>query len=170
MASELWSAYDRMGSAFVEHAADSAYNAHYDRPAVLTALGPVRGLELLDAACGPGLYADELAGRGAAVTAFDASVIMVDLARARLAGRARVDRAILGEPLPYPDQVFDRVVCALAIHYARDHATAFAEFFRVPRPAGWRTAEEPSASWPSSEATGAAEVRVPGVLVPARHR
>jgi SAM-dependent methyltransferase len=70
------------------------------------------------------------------VTAFDASPIMVELARARLGGRARVDRAVLGDPLPYPDQAFDRVVCALAIHYARDRAAAFAEFFRVLRPGG----------------------------------
>ena len=41
---DLWDAYDRMGLSFEQHAADSAYNAHYDRPAVLAALGPVRGL------------------------------------------------------------------------------------------------------------------------------
>jgi SAM-dependent methyltransferase len=136
MAPEPWSAYDRMGPVFAEHAADSAYNAHYDRPAVLAVLGPVRGLAVLDAACGPGLYAAELAGLGATVTAFDASPVMVGLARARLGQAARVDRAVLGDPLPYPDQAFDRVVCALAIHYARDRPAAFAEFFRVLRPGG----------------------------------
>ena len=46
----LWDAYDRMGVSFAEHAADSAYNAHYDRPAVLAALGPVTGRRVLDAA------------------------------------------------------------------------------------------------------------------------
>jgi len=39
-----------MGPAFQEHAADSAYNAHYDRPAILAALGPIGGLRVLDAA------------------------------------------------------------------------------------------------------------------------
>ena len=34
---DLWDAYDRMGLSFEQHAADSAYNAHYDRPAVLAA-------------------------------------------------------------------------------------------------------------------------------------
>lgn len=136
MAFELWSAYDQMGSAFDEHAADSPYNAHYDRPAVLAALGPVTGSRVLDAACGPGLYAHELISRGAEVTAFDASPVMVELARARLGDRARVDRAVLGDPLPYPDQAFDLVVCALAIHYAHDRAAAFGEFFRILRPGG----------------------------------
>ncbi|HEX6930822.1 MAG TPA: class I SAM-dependent methyltransferase [Streptosporangiaceae bacterium] len=137
MGEQLWSAYDDMGLAFQKHAEDSAYNGHYDRPAVLAALGPVTGLHVLDAACGPGLYTKELLDRGATVTAFDASQTMVDLAKANAdaAGRAvRIDRAVLGDPLPYPDSAFDAIVCALAIHYADDRAAAFAEFFRVLRP------------------------------------
>jgi len=125
-----------MGLSFQQHAADSAYNAHYDRPAVLAALGPVTGRQVLDAACGPGLYAGELLERGAEVTAFDASPVMVSLARQRTADRVRIDRAALGEPLPYPDSAFDLIVCALAIHYASDRAAAFAEFCRVLRPGG----------------------------------
>jgi 2-polyprenyl-3-methyl-5-hydroxy-6-metoxy-1,4-benzoquinol methylase len=54
-----------MGLSFRQHAADSAANAHYDRPAVLAALGPVSGRQVLDAACGPGLYLRELLDRGA---------------------------------------------------------------------------------------------------------
>jgi SAM-dependent methyltransferase len=120
-----------MGRDYQQRAADSPYNAHYDRPAVLAALGPVRGLRVLDAACGPGLYSQELLTRGAVVMAFDASQVMVDLARARIADQAQVDQAVLGQPLPYPDGAFDLIVCALAIHYADDRAVAFAEFSRV---------------------------------------
>src|SRR5258706_3818833 len=125
-----------MGQDFQRPAADSAYTAHYDRPAVLAALGPVSGLHVLDAGCGPGLYTTELLDRGGEVTAFDASPVMVELARAQVAGRARVDRAVLGEPLPYPGGAFDLIVCALAIHYADDRGAAFAEFFRLLRPGG----------------------------------
>jgi len=88
-----------MGLRFQQHAADSAYNAHYDRPAMLAALGPVAGRRVLDAACSPGLYLRELLERGAEVTGFDASPIMVGLARQQAAGRARIDQAVLGEPL-----------------------------------------------------------------------
>jgi SAM-dependent methyltransferase len=133
---QLWSAYDAMGSDYLRHAADSSYNAHYDRPAVLAALGPVSGRRVLDAACGPGLYTRELLDRGAHVTAFDASQAMLDLARERAAGQAQIDHAVLGEPLPNPDCCYDLVVCALAIHYADDRAAAFAEFCRVLRPGG----------------------------------
>jgi ubiquinone/menaquinone biosynthesis C-methylase UbiE len=125
-----------MGLSFEQHAADSAANAHYDRPAVLAALGPVTGRQVLDAACGPGLYVPELLERGAEVTAFDASPVMVSLTRQRTAGRVRIEQAALGEPLPYPDGAFDLIVCALAIHYASDRAAAFAEFRRVLRPGG----------------------------------
>jgi SAM-dependent methyltransferase len=118
----LWDAYDRMGLSFQEHAADSAYNAHYDRPAVLAALGPVTGLRVLDAACGPGLYLRELLERGAKVSGFDASPVMVALARQLTANQVRIEQAVLGEPLPYPDCAFDLIVCALAIHYASDLA------------------------------------------------
>jgi len=133
---QLWSAYDQMGPIYAQHAADSASNAHYDRPATLAALGPVDGLRVLDAACGPGLYTRELLALGAEVTAFDASQVMVDLALAEVGSRARVDRAVLGQPLPYADDEFDRAVCALAIHYASDRRAAYAEFYRVLRPGG----------------------------------
>ena len=149
MGEQLWSAYDAMGRDYQERAAESAYNAHYDRPAVLAALGPVRGLRVLDAACGPGLYTQELLARGAVVMAFDASPVMVDLARARIADQARIDLAVLGQPLPYPDGAFDLIVCALAIHYADDRAVAFAEFCRVLNPGGALvvSTQHPTTDW-----------------------
>jgi SAM-dependent methyltransferase len=146
---QLWSAYDAMGTSYERHAADSAYNAHYDRPAVLAALGPVRGLRVLDAACGPGLYTQELVARGAVVVAFDASPVMLELARARNGDQVQVDQAILGQPLPYADGAFDLIVCALAIHYADDRAAAFAEFCRVLRPGGALvvSTQHPTTDW-----------------------
>ena len=125
-----------MAENFQRHASDSPYNAHYDRPAVLAALGPVAGLDVLDAACGPGLYLRELLHQHARVSAFDASSAMVALARAEAGDRAVVAQAVLGEPLPYLDDAFDRIVCALAIHYAASRHAAFSEFFRVLRPGG----------------------------------
>ena len=133
---ELWAPYDRMGEHFESHAEHSAYNAHYDRPAVLAALGAVDGRHVLDAACGPGLYAEILVEAGASVVAFDASTVMVERARERLGARATVDLLRLDEPLPYPDETFDLVVCALAIHYVEDPAATFGELHRVTRPGG----------------------------------
>lgn len=125
-----------MGDGYREHAEDSPYNAHYDRPAVLAALGPVAGRRVLDAGCGPGLYAAALLSGGAEVVGFDASSAMVDLARTRLGTQAHIDLAELGAALPYADQSFDLAVCALAIHYVKDRPAAFAELHRVLRPGG----------------------------------
>ena len=136
MSDSLWAPYDAMGERFEQHATDGAYNAHYDRPAVLQALGPVGGRRVLDAGCGPGLYAEALLQAGAEVVGFDASQVMVDLARRRVGDRARIELGRLGEPLPYEEGSFDLVVCALAIHYADNRAAAFAELHRVLAPGG----------------------------------
>jgi len=133
---ELWRPYDRMADEFLAHAEDNAYNAHYDRPAVLDLLGDVAGRRVLDAGCGPGLYAEALLARGAEVLAFDASSAMVELAQARVGDRAEIRVARLDEPLPYADDSVDLVVCALAIHYVADRHATFAEFHRVLRPGG----------------------------------
>lgn len=149
MSDELWRPYDGMGDEFLAHAEDGAYNAHYDRPAVLELLGDVRGRRVLDAGCGPGLYADELLARGAEVVGFDASAAMVELARARVGDRAEIRVARLGEPLPYADDSVDLVVCALAIHYVADRHATFAEFHRVLRPGGAAvvSTQHPTTDW-----------------------
>ncbi|MEV2237193.1 class I SAM-dependent methyltransferase [Micromonospora sp. NPDC049891] len=129
--------YEPFAAEFEAHARDSAYNAHYDRPAVLDLLGDVTGVRLLDAGCGPGLYAEELLARGAAVTAFDASPEMVRLARRRLGGRADVRVWDLERPLTWlPDATQDIVLMALVIHHVEDRPAALSELHRVLRPGG----------------------------------
>jgi ubiquinone/menaquinone biosynthesis C-methylase UbiE len=78
-------------------------------------VGDVRGLRVLDAACGPGLYGAELLRLGAQLVGFDPSTPIIDRARARLGPAIDLHLAELGERLPYEDATFDRVVCALAI-------------------------------------------------------
>ncbi|MBN1092448.1 class I SAM-dependent methyltransferase [Blastococcus sp. TML/M2B] len=149
MTDELWRPYESMADEFLAHAEDGAYNAHYDRPAVLELLGDVTGLRVLDAGCGPGLYAEELLARGAEVVGFDASSAMVELARARVGDRAEIRVARLDEPLPYPDASVDLVVCALAIHYVADERAAFAEMRRVLKPGGAAvvSTQHPTTDW-----------------------
>ncbi|MFI5776636.1 class I SAM-dependent methyltransferase [Nocardia sp. NPDC051570] len=76
--------YDVFADEFLEHARDGFYNAHHDRPACLDLLGEVGGRRILDAACGPGLYAEELLARGAEVVGLDHSPRMIELARQRV--------------------------------------------------------------------------------------
>lgn len=138
-----------MAAAFEECAIDGAYNAHYDRPAVLELVGDVAGKRVLDACCGPGLYAAELRDRGGEVSGFDVSLAMLDLARRRLGPGVPLHRAVLGEHLPFDDDHFDVAVCALAIHYADDRRAAFSELFRVLRGGGSLvlSTQHPTVDW-----------------------
>jgi SAM-dependent methyltransferase len=142
--------YESFADAFGEHAIDSAYNAHYDRPVVRDLVGDPTGLRLLDAGCGSGILTAELVSAGATVTAFDASPRLVDLARERLAGRAEVRVWDLSVPLTWlNDSSFDVVVLALVLHHLPRRDTALGELFRVMRPGGALVVSttHPTADW-----------------------
>jgi SAM-dependent methyltransferase len=128
--------YDVFADEFLDHARGGFYNAHYDRPACLDLLGDVEGLRVLDAACGPGLYAESLVERGAEVLGFDQSPRMVELAQGRVpAGRFRVHD--LAQPLDWlASGSVDRVLFALAIEYVDDRVATLSELRRVLRPGG----------------------------------
>src|SRR5690242_5292716 len=128
--------YDVFADEFLGHARGGFYNAYYDRPACLALLGDVRSRRVLDAACGPGLYAAELIGRGAQVVGFDHSPRMVQLCRARVSqGEFRVHD--LGDPISWlADDSVDLALCALAIEYVDDRVAALNELRRVLRPDG----------------------------------
>jgi ubiquinone/menaquinone biosynthesis C-methylase UbiE len=128
--------YDEFADEFLNHARDGLYNAHYDRPACLELLGDVAGRTVLDAACGPGLYAEELTARGAEVIGFDQSPRMAELCRQRVpSGRFRTHD--LADPLDWlTDQSVDRVLFALALEYVDNRTRALRELRRVLRPDG----------------------------------
>jgi SAM-dependent methyltransferase len=87
--------YDVFADEFLDHAESGFFNAYYDRPACLALLGDVAGKRVLDAACGPGLYAAELARRGARVVGFDHSPRMVEIAQSRMPrGNAHLPRRL----------------------------------------------------------------------------
>jgi SAM-dependent methyltransferase len=129
--------YDAFADAFAAHAEHSAYNAHYDRPAVLGLLGEVAGHRVLDVGCGSGLYAAELADRGAEVIGFDASARLVELAGQRVGRRADLRVHDLRCPLEWLDDcTIDQAVMALVIHHLDDPVPALREIHRVLKPGG----------------------------------
>ena len=130
--------FDPFAEDYLEHARHSAYNAHYDRPAVLEALGPVKGLRVLDAGCGPGLYARELVAAGArSVVGIDASPQMVRLATQEVRGPVEFRVHDLTQPFDWlEDGSFDAALMALVIHHVDDRVAALREIARVLRPGG----------------------------------
>jgi len=142
--------YEPFARAFELHASESAYNAHYDRPAMLELMGDVHGVRVLDVGCGPGLYAEQLIARGAVVTAFDASPEMVRLTRARVGSRVDVRTWDLALPLSWlADGSHDLAVMALVIHHIDNRAQALSEIHRVLRPGGrlYLSTTHPTSDW-----------------------
>lgn len=129
--------YETFADEYEDHARTAPYNALYDRPATLRLVGDVEGRRVLDAACGPGFYLEELAARGADLLGCDASPRMIELARQR-AGDA-VDLRVQSLEAPFDwidDGTVDLVLCALALHYLDDRRAFLGEAHRVLRPGG----------------------------------
>jgi SAM-dependent methyltransferase len=129
--------YDTIAGRYSAMIDDRPWNALYERPTTLALLPTVNNIDVLDAGCGHGWYADWLVRHGARVVAVDRSTAMVALAQKRVAGRARViqgDVSNLRSILA--DETFDLVLSSLVLHYQADLSTVFAECARLLRPAG----------------------------------
>ncbi len=130
-------AYETLAESFASQVDTKPHNAYYERPATLSLLPEVKGKRILDAGCGPGVYAEWLADQGAEVVALDVSPKMIEFAKERLGEKATVLRADPGQPLYFlPDASFDLVLSALALDYIEDWGSTFREFFRVLRQSG----------------------------------
>ncbi|MEV0620529.1 class I SAM-dependent methyltransferase [Nonomuraea sp. NPDC050404] len=120
----IWSqTYDGPNSAF-----------DFDEPIVAEILDGLPPGVALDAGCGTGRVAANLAGRGHRVLGVDSSPDMLARARERVPeGDFR-----LGDltRLPVPDDTADLIVCSLALTHVPDLDPVIAEFARVLRPGG----------------------------------
>lgn len=133
MSTEYGGAFDTTGSAY------DSFMGRYSLPlAVLfaDAADVVAGQTALDLGCGPGALTGVLVDRlGAdAVAAIDRSPQFVTECTARHPGvDVRIARV---EELPFDDDVFDRVLSQLVLHFVEEPARAATEVSRVLRPGG----------------------------------
>jgi SAM-dependent methyltransferase len=124
-------AYDALAESYAQRVDTKPHNAYYERPATLSLLPDVTCKRLLDAGCGPGVYAEWLVEHGAQVVAIDANRKMVRLARERLGDRAQVLLANLEAPLDFlEDASFDIIIAPLVMDYVKDWVPTFREFHR----------------------------------------
>lgn len=128
--------YDAFAAAYDAENETNAWNAYYERPAILRLAGDIEGLRVLDAGCGGGVHATELVDRGAIVTGFDKSVGLLEIAKRRLGGRAQLLIADMSDSLPFQDGAFDLIISSLVMHYLQDWSRPFAEFNRILSPGG----------------------------------
>lgn len=129
--------YDAMAPWYSAENEVGAFNAYYERPAMIALLGPLAGGRVLDVGCGAGPLTGWLVDHGADVTAMDVSPEMVRLAKRHVGGRAALLVADAGAPLPFSsDADFDLVVASLVLHYIEDWGPVLRELLRVLRPTG----------------------------------
>jgi ubiquinone/menaquinone biosynthesis C-methylase UbiE len=104
----------------------------------------IRGLRLLNLACGTGGFnvAAEAAGAIAWGVDVDPDAVAIAAARAR---RARITRAA-AESLPFRDASFDVVYCVSTLEHVSDRTMALREMVRVLRPKGMLYLHTPSRS------------------------
>ncbi len=101
------------------------------------ALGPVRGLDVLDLGCGTGRHALRLARAGARVRGFDVSPGMLAVARQATHGLpVELIEHDLARPLPCAPASWDRVVCGLLVEHLTELRAFYLEIARVLRPGG----------------------------------
>lgn len=134
---KIKSAYNSLAKNYSAMIDYKAHNALYDRPNTLSLFGDVNGKFILDAACGPGKYAEELIEKGAIVSGFDFSEEMVKYAKERNKEKGTFFTHDLEAPLSmFDNESFDYVLCTLALHYLADWTSTIKEFCRVLRPEG----------------------------------
>lgn len=103
--------------------------------ALLTFLGNVAGLRMLDVGTGTGRAAIALSKRGAAVTGVDASDEMLSVARRRASEEGLSIEFLEGDvhALAWPDRAFDAVISFRVLMHVPDWRKAMAELCRVAR-------------------------------------
>ncbi len=128
--------YEAIADAYAAKVDTKVWNTEYDRPAVLSLLPSLSGIDVLDVGCGSGWYAEYFAEQGAHVTAVDITPKMVEFTRRRLGNRARVLWADIGKPLEFASSSFGLVVAPLVLHYLAVLEPTLSELYRVLKPGG----------------------------------
>jgi SAM-dependent methyltransferase len=161
-------AWDRAADGYVarQRAGGDVYRSAFFGPAQIAMCGDVRGLRVLDVACGGGYFARAMAERGARVTTIDIAPRMIDLAREteslaplgidyRVLDAARLDDA-------FERESFDLATSCLALQDMPDPARVLRHVRALLVPGGRFVAsithpctDTPLRRWERDEETGA---------------
>jgi len=125
--------HERVFNAAPEH--EDASSPWYEL--VREQIGNVKGLRILEVACGRGGFVKELARRGAHVTGCDFSLAALRVGKEKLRALGNETSAALiqgdAQALPFGDESFDLVVSCETIEHVPDVRKALREMWRVAR-------------------------------------
>jgi ubiquinone/menaquinone biosynthesis C-methylase UbiE len=98
-------------------------------------LGPLKGLRVIDVACGTGCWMSAAIAEGANVVGIDLceEMLVAAASKTALGGRLALGQA---DRLPVADGRFDLVLCSFAVSYFPSASDALAEMARVVRGGG----------------------------------
>jgi trans-aconitate methyltransferase len=113
------------------------YVSHYGQ-AVVDLLSPKSGETILDAGCGTGDLANDIASRGASVTGIDPSDTMIKKATAKYPGLRFLQSAIETQPFNHE---FDAVFSNAVLHWIKDPQPALQALAKSLKPKGRFVAE-----------------------------
>lgn len=115
----------------------SAYQTRLWRIATVRAVGPRKGMRILDLAAGTGTSSAAFAKHGAHVTAADFSPGMLDEGRRRHAGNPNIEFVWAdATDLPFDDDAFDAATMSFGLRNVVDPKQALRELRRVVKPGG----------------------------------
>lgn len=109
------------------------YASQVERQALLDAVGPLTGRQLLDVGCGTGRFTATFEQAGAQVTGVDRDPGMLTIAASRMTGTLiEAD----GHALPFPSAAFDVAVAVTLLEFADRPEQIIDELVRITRPGG----------------------------------
>lgn len=131
--------YDLIAERFVEHAGRlDSWNNLYERPNTIARLPELKGKNVLDLGCSTGFFTEYALGKGADVTAVDASQKLIDRLMKKIKSpKVRLHCADIGQPMTFLKSAsFDVIICSLVLDYVKDWKPVFEEFYRVVKKGG----------------------------------
>ena len=128
---DAWTALSRQGY--------DTYRDHLNTPWFLDLLPNVKGLHGLDIGCGEGTNTQQVAERGAKLTALDISPRFVGHARRTEREGPRGVRYLIASAveLPFSDESFDFAVACMSLMDIAETERVLSEAYRVIRPGGF---------------------------------